>query len=68
MAFRELLNRIVEMRCLKAVALAQNGIDDTCAEEIETLLGMKKITRVNLSQNDMQKTCLQIILKNFNHL
>ena len=29
---------------------------------------MKRITRVDLSRNEMGKTCLQIISKNFNHL
>ena len=28
---RELLNRIVEMRCLKSINLSQNGIDETFA-------------------------------------
>jgi hypothetical protein len=56
------------MRCLRAISLVHNGIDDSCAEEVETLFGMKKITRVNLASNHMQKTCLQIITKNFNHL
>lgn len=56
------------MRCLKAVSLNRNGIDDSCAEEIEALLNMKKITRIDLSRNNMAKTSLQIINKNFNHL
>jgi len=56
------------MRCLKMVNLRKNGIGEECAEEIETLLGIKRITRVDLSSNEMGKTCLQIISKNFNHL
>ena len=33
--FRELLNRIVEMRCLKSINLSKNGIDDIYAEIFE---------------------------------
>lgn len=56
------------MRCLKAISLNRNNIDDTYAEEIDTLFNMKKITRIDLSRNNMGKTCLQIINKNFNHI
>lgn len=56
------------MRCLKMVNLRNNNIGEECAEEIEALFGIKRITRIDLSANSMGKTCLQIISKNFNHL
>lgn len=56
------------MRCLKMVNLSKNGLGEECAEEVEVLLGIKRITRIDLSRNEMGKTCLQIITKNFNHL
>jgi hypothetical protein len=56
------------MRCLKAVGLRNNGVDENCAEELEALLNVRRITRVDLARNQMGKTCLQIITKNFNHL
>lgn len=56
------------MRCLKMVNLRGNGLGEECAEEVEALLAMKRITRVDLSRNAMGKTCLQLIGKNFSHL
>ena len=50
------------------VNLSKNGLGEECAEEVEVLLGIKRITRIDLSRNEMGKTCLQIITKNFNHL
>lgn len=67
-ALRDLLGRIVEMRCLKMVSLRGNGMGEECAEEVETLLNIKRITRVDLSRNELGRTCLQIISKNFSHL
>jgi Ran GTPase-activating protein (RanGAP) involved in mRNA processing and transport len=56
------------MRCLKMVSLRGNGLSEECAEEVEALLAIKRITRVDLSRNSMGKTCLQLIAKNFSHL
>jgi hypothetical protein len=56
------------MRCLKMIGLRGNGLGEECAEEIEVLLGIKRISRVDLSRNEMGRNCLQIIAKNFNHL
>ena len=56
------------MRALHAISLKNNGIDESCTEEIESLLLIKRITRVDLSSNKMGKTCLQMISKNFGHL
>lgn len=56
------------MRSLHSLALRDNGIDEGCAEEIETLFNLKRITRIDLSANKMGKACLQIIGKNFAHI
>ena len=56
------------MRALHSLSLKGNGIDENCAEEIETLLQIKRISRIDLSSNKMGKSCLQIISKNFGHL
>ena len=56
------------MRALHSLVLKKNGIDESCAEEVETLLQIKRITRIDLSSNRMGKSCLQIISKNFGHL
>lgn len=56
------------MRCVKMVSLRGNGLGEECAEEVEALLAIKRITRIDLSRNSMGKTCLQLIGKNFSHL
>lgn len=65
---REFVSRIVEMRSLHSLCLKNNGIDEGCAEEIESLFNLKRIIRIDLSANKMGKSCLQIISKNFAHI
>jgi hypothetical protein len=56
------------MRSLHSVALRNNGIDESCAEEIESLFSIKRIARIDLRSNKLGKSCLQIITKNFQHI
>ena len=50
------MSRIVDMRCLKMVNLSRNSLGEECAEEIDVLLGIKRIIRIDLSKNEMGKT------------
>ena len=46
-AFREFLESIADMRCLKSIVLCNNGIDETFLEEISKIL-MSSLTRSHL--------------------
>lgn len=56
------------MRALRSISLRKNGIDERCAEEVEALLQIKRVARLDLASNEMGKSCLQFLCKNFGHL
>lgn len=43
------------MRCLSSLILRNNGIDDTFIEEIDILFNNTRITRLDLSGNEIGK-------------
>jgi hypothetical protein len=62
-AFREFIESIGDMRCLSTLILKNNGIDDNYLNELELILGNSRITRLNLSQNDIGKKGVQLIAR-----
>lgn len=53
--FRDFVESISDMRCLHSVVLQNNGIDDSCIEELDALLAIKRIVRLDISRNRMDK-------------
>jgi len=49
--FKSLLDSISDMRCLTTLILQNNGLDDTYIPELEILLKMTKIKKLDLSSN-----------------
>jgi len=43
------------MRCLHSLVLQNNGIDDSCVEELDAILAIKRIVRLDLSRNRMDR-------------
>lgn len=60
-AFREFVDSINDMRCLNTLILKNNGIDDDHLKELESIFDNKKITKLDLSKNEIgKKGCLMI--------
>ena len=56
---KELLDSIIDMRCLNTIILENNGIDDSYCEELTILFNLTNIKKINLSRNDIGKiACL----------
>lgn len=61
--FKQLLESIIDMRCLHCLILSGNGIDDNYTDEIDALLKIPKITKLDLSSNYIGKKGGQLIAK-----
>lgn len=53
---KELLESISEMRCLTAITLRNNGIDDSYLDELECLFRNTRITAIDLSNNRLNRS------------
>ena len=60
-AFKELLDSISEMRCLNRLILANNGIGPDQLTQIGELFKNSHITHLDLSSNDLEKSCAVFI-------
>jgi hypothetical protein len=60
-AFKELLDSISEMRCLNKLILANNGIGPDQVTQLGQLFMNTHITHLDLSSNDLDKTCASFI-------
>lgn len=60
-AFKELLDSISEMRCLNKLILANNGIGPDQLTQIGQLFKNTHITHLDLSSNDLEKSCASFI-------
>jgi Ran GTPase-activating protein (RanGAP) involved in mRNA processing and transport len=56
--FREALGSMRAMPKLKMIELRNNGINDNCLQELEDLLTIKRIRRIDLSNNDLGKQAI----------
>ena len=54
-AFKELLEGLALLPCIRAVSLRDNGITDDYEREILELFSINKIKCIDLSKNNMQK-------------
>lgn len=62
-AFRDLLDRVVDMRCLNTVILSRNGFDDTFVDELEAIFMNKRIVNIDLSENNIGRSTITQLTK-----
>lgn len=66
------MESISDMRCLSTIVLQNNGINEIYQEELEALLLNKRLVNLDLSRNNIDKTCItklaKILKENVTHL
>lgn len=68
---KELLDSVLDMRCLRSLILQNNGIDDTYVDEINVLFNLTQIQKIDLSRNEMGRgagMAIANLLKSISHL
>lgn len=60
------------MRCLSSIILQNNGIDGSHQDELEALFLNKRLTNIDLSRNNIDKTSIlklaRILKDNVSHI
>ena len=62
-AFKEFIESVNDMRCQNTLILKNNGISDEHLRELDAIFSNKKITKIDLSQNEIGKKGILSIAK-----